>query len=165
MKKSLIISYNWWLTFEFISSTFPLPMWDAGCTPFTKSGGGIVCVVGEFFFECLMSGNVVGEKWKSTKQRWLEANNTLDNAKGITLQPERKTIILSEQMESLKSSIVYRTASLLNKWAIRQYHLKPIPKKEDIVNAINWSKGDLLNAQPLSILLIYVITYLSKRVL
>ena len=68
-----------------------------------------------------LKDQIYSSEW--LEQRWLEADNTLDKAKDIllereemskprTLQPEQKAIILSEQMESLKSSIVNRTASL-----------------------------------------------------
>ena len=57
------------------------------------------------------------------EERWLEADDTLDRAKDIlhemeekdkpqSLQPDQKTVILTERMEALKSSIVHRTASI-----------------------------------------------------
>ena len=57
------------------------------------------------------------------EQRWIEADVTLDKAKDLLLdmeekskpraiQPEQHAIILKEQMEALKSSIVHRTASI-----------------------------------------------------
>ena len=62
-----------------------------------------------------LKDQIYSSEW--LEQCWLEADNTLDKAKDIllereemskphTLQPEQKAIILSEQMESLKSSIV-----------------------------------------------------------
>ena len=57
------------------------------------------------------------------EQRWFEADDILDQAKDMllemeekskppTLQPNQKVIILTEQIEALKSSISHRTASL-----------------------------------------------------
>ena len=57
------------------------------------------------------------------EQRWFEADDTLDKAKDKllvleekskppTLQPDQKAIILTEQVEALKSSISHRTATL-----------------------------------------------------